>query len=181
LSSENENNYPNCPVIIRKVEVGGLTKTQLINKLHENHILINSYGERLLADDKFTPSDKCYMLQTVELTVRDLGFRDGGTINQIFAMANDVGLNLCPVELGPYLRLQYVDQREGNSGTEFQKNQAPSGSITIASKILCEDDNFPKGFYIRKINGDLWLRGYIADDTHVWNPEDRFIFVLKEN
>lgn len=40
-----------------------------------------------------------------------------------------------------------------------------------------EDDDFPKGFYLRRINDALWLRGYRADHLHVWNPYDHFIFV----
>jgi hypothetical protein len=165
-----------CSVITRKIEVGGLTKSELIQKLQQYSILMNEYGERLLTDDKFTTSDTKYNLQTVELTVVDLGFPKGATTAQIFKKASELGLELCPIELGPYLRMEYLDQPEGYSGNPSQRNQAPSGSITIASEILSEDDNFPKGFYLRRINGVLWLRGYIADHLHVWNPNDHFIF-----
>ncbi|CAM3881079.1 helicase [Mesobacillus thioparans] len=173
---ENEKVYPDCPVINRKIEVGELTKSQLIQKLQQYSILINEYGERLLADDKFKTSDTKYNLQTVELTVGNLGFPDGATTDQIFKKASELGLELCPLELGPYLRLDYLDQPEGNSGNLLQRNQAPSGSVTIASEILSKDDDFPKGFYLRRINGVLWLRGYSADHLHVWNPDDHFIF-----
>ncbi|MGE7926036.1 helicase [Viridibacillus arvi] len=172
---ENEKVYPNCPIISRKVEVGGLTKPQLIQKLQQHSILMNEYGERLIADDKFTISDTKYSLQTVELTVRDLGFPNGANTTQIFKRASDLGLELCPLELGAHLRLGYLDQPEDYSGNSLQ-HQAPSGSITIASEILTEDDDFPKGFYLRRINGALWLRGYRADHLHVWNHDDHFIF-----
>ncbi|WP_409303925.1 helicase [Peribacillus sp. SCS-155] len=170
-----ENVYPNCQVITRTIEVGGLTKSQLIQKLQQYSILINEYGDRLLTDDKFTTSDTKYSLQTVELTVSDLGFTDGATTAQIFKRASELGLELCPLELGPHLRLEYLDQPEGSANL-IQRHQAPSGSITIASEILAEDDDFPKGFYLRRINGVLWLRGYHADHLHVWNPDDHFIF-----
>jgi len=173
---EKEKIYPNCPIITRTVEVGGLTKTQLIQKLQQYSVLMNESAERLLADDKFTTSDTKYSLQTVELTVCDLGFPDGATTSQIFNRASDLGLELCPVELGPYLRLEYLDQPEGYSGNPIKRHQAPSGSITIASKILIEDYDFPKGFYLRRIEGELWLRGYRADHLHVWNPDDHLIF-----
>jgi hypothetical protein len=173
---ENEKLYPDCPIITRTVEVGGLTKSQLIQKLQQYSIMMNEYGERLLADDKFTTSNTKYSLQTVELTVSDLGFPDGATTAQIFNRASELGLELCPLELGPHLRLRYLDQPEGYSGNPLQRHQAPSGSITIASEILTEDDDFPKGFYLRQINGVLWLRGYRADHLHIWNPDDHFIF-----
>ncbi|MGF7048255.1 hypothetical protein J2T13_002762 [Paenibacillus sp. DS2015] len=173
---KNEEIYPDCLIITRTVEVGGLTKSEILQKFQQYSILINEYGERLLAADKFTISDTKYSLQTVELTVGNLGFPDGATTIQIFERASNLGLGLCPLELGPHLRLEYLDQPEGYSGNRLQRQQAPSGSITIASKSLSEDDAFPKGFYLRRINEVLWLRGYCADHLHVWNHDDHFIF-----
>ena len=173
---EDEKTYPNCSVINRKVEVGGLTKSQLVQKLKEHSILMNEYGERLFNDDGFTTSNTKYSLQTVELTVGNLGFPDGATTVQIFKRASDLGLELCPLELGPHLRLKYLDQPEGYSGSSKQQQQAPTGSLTIASEILNENHEFPKGFYLRRINNVLWLRGYCTDDLHIWNPHDHFIF-----
>ncbi|MDA0708693.1 MAG: helicase, partial [bacterium] len=46
----------------------------------------------------------------------------------------------------------------------------------IASQILTEDDDFPKGFYLRRIKGVLWLRGYRSWPGHVWEPDDHFVF-----
>lgn len=50
-----------------------------------------------------------YSLQTVELTVEDLGFLEGANTTQIYKRAGELGLELCPLELGPYLRLEYLD------------------------------------------------------------------------
>lgn len=172
----NEKIYPDCAVITRTVDVGGLTKSQLMQKLQQQAILMNESAERLFADDKFTTSETKYTLQTVELAVCDLGFPDGATMGEIFQKATELGLELCPVELGPHLRLAYLDQSEGYLGYPLKQHQAPSGSITIAAEILNEDPDFPKGFYLRRINGELWLRGYRADHLHVWNPDDHFIF-----
>lgn len=168
--------YPDCPVINRPIEVGGLSNLQLIHKLKQHSVLMNELGERLLSDDRFPTSNAKYSVNTVELTVRDLAFPDGAALPQIFERASELGLESCPLELGPHMRLQYLDQPEGNTKNLSQQHQAPLGSITIATPIISEDDNFPKGFYLRKINGKLWLRGYTADHLHVWNPGDHFIF-----
>jgi hypothetical protein len=167
--------YPDCPVITRTIEVGGLTNLQLFQSLQQNSILMNKYAERLLSDGKFTTSETKYRLNMVQLTVKDLGYSNGATLPQIYERAIELGLELCPLELGPFLRLAYLDQPEGDTGHN-SKHQAPSGSITVASEIVSEDDEFPKGFYLRKINGELWLRGYIADQLHIWKPSDHFIF-----
>lgn len=177
MSIEHENNiYPNCPYINRTVVIEGLTKAQLMLTLQEHSILMNKYGEMLLIDDHFTPSNTKYLLQTVELTVGDLGYINGATTAQIFKRAFELGLELCPLELAPYLRIQYLDQPEGYLGDSIKRPEAPSGSITIASEPITEDDEYPKGFYLRRINGELWLRGYRADHLHVWNSGDHFIF-----
>ena len=171
--------YPDSQVITRTIEIGGLTKLELTRKLQQQSISLNEYAERLLSNDKFTTSKTKYNLKTVELTIRNLGFPEGATMPQIFKRAEELGLDLCPLEVGPHLRLKYLDQPEGSTGNHSRR-QAPSGSITIASEIISEDDDFPKGFYLRKINGVLWLRGYIADDLHVWNTEDHFIFCQRK-
>jgi hypothetical protein len=94
----------------------------------------------------------------------------------IVACAAEYGLDLCPLELGPHLRLQYREQPEGYLGLPVRQHQAPSGAITIASAPLSDDDTVPKGFYLRRIQGVLWLRGYRAGADHNWEPDDHFIF-----
>jgi hypothetical protein len=165
--------YPDRPVVKRTIEAGGVTKQELFQRLLQASILMNEYGERLFADDLFTVSAERYRVETVELTVADLGFQQGAPLDQIFQRAGELGLSLCPLELGPHMRLQYLDQPEGLSG---QRHQAPSGSITIASAVIRDDHDFPKGFYLRSMEAALWLRGYIADYLHIWNPNDYFIF-----
>lgn len=121
MSFENDEIHPYCTFISRTVKVGGLTKSQLIQKLHKYSILMNEYGERLFADDRFMTSATKYSLQTVELTVEDLGFLEGANTTQIYKRARELGLELCPLELGPYLRLEYLDQLEGYSVNPLQQ------------------------------------------------------------
>ena len=168
--------YPACTTITRIVSVGGRTKAELLQALQRNAIALNASAQRLFASDAFTTSETRYAVTTVELTVRDLGFPGGATIAEISARAGVLGLGLCPLELGPHLRLQYRDQPEGYWGQPVRRHQAPCGSLTIASKPLSDDDDVPKGFYLRRIAGVLWLRGYRCGPTHVWAPEDHFLF-----
>jgi hypothetical protein len=168
--------YPACPTITRTVSVGGRTKAELLQDLQHNAIAMNESAQRLFASDDFTTSETRYDVPTVELTVRDLGFPGGATIAAIYARAGVLGLGLCPLELGPDLRLQYRDQPEGAWGQPVRRHQPPSGALTIASAQLSADDAVPKGFYLRRIQGVLWLRGYRCGPAHVWAPEDHFLF-----
>jgi hypothetical protein len=160
--------------------MGGLTKSELIQELQRNAISMNESAETLFASEHFTISETRYALTIFELTIRDLGFPQGATIVELYARAEALGLGLCPLELGPHLRLQYLDQPEGYWGQPVRQHQAPSGSITIASEKLSDDENFPKGLYLRRIQGQLWLRGYRSGPGHVWEPDDHFIFCQTE-
>lgn len=166
-----------CSALCRTVRVGGLTKTELLQQLRSNAISLNAYAEQLFASDRFTVSAAPYALQTVELSVGDLGFPENGITSEVYKQARERGLELCPLELGPFLRLAYRDQPEGARGKPEWKQQAPYGSLTVASEPISDDDAFPKGFYLRCIEGVLWLRGYCCGPEDVWNSWDRLVFV----
>lgn len=112
----------------------------------------------------------------IELAIRDLDIEKNPSLRMIFQKVKDYGLSLCPLEIGPYFRLSYRDQKEEN---EYEKNKAPKGSITIISKPLKEgDETFPKGFYIRKMDGVLWLRGYNCSMEYIWDINDRIALMI---
>lgn len=115
--------------------------------------------------------------EPVVVTVAELGLSDGGTFDAIVARAAERGLQLCPLELAPHLRLALLDQPEGAIGRPVTEHRAPPGSLTVASAPLCDDEAVPKGFYLRRIEGVLWLRGYQSWSGHVWNSDDVFVFV----
>ncbi len=52
-------------------------------------------------------------LELIVIYVAELGFSNGATTEKIYEKAISVGLRLCPAEVGPQLRLQYVDQPNG--------------------------------------------------------------------
>ena len=60
----------------------------------------------------------------------------------------------------------------------MSKGRAPSGSITVASIPLREDDEYPKGFYLRVVDGVPWLRGYRCTEQHNWSADDWLLFRL---
>lgn len=158
-----------------QIHMDGLSKSDLSARLQSHSIMLNKYADILFNSDLFVPSSEESSATVIELSIIDLGFRDGANLREIQQKGKELGLHECPVELGPYFRLQYLDQIEEYEST---KNKAPAGSITVISKILLDDDEFPKGFYLRKIDGKLWLRGYICSMDYHWNPSDRLAFML---
>ena len=168
--------YPNCRTVDRTVRVGGMSKRELLAELQSNGIQLNEYARILFAHSEFTTSPVISKIATIELAVANLGYARGATIARIHERATELGLTLCPLELGPHLRLQLLDQPEGHLGHPPSRHRAPPGSITVASRQLTNDHDTPKGFYLRRIDGVLWLRGYRSAPDDIWSPEDRLVF-----
>jgi hypothetical protein len=156
-------------------------KGELLAAIQNGGIELNEAGRALFAHGGFTTSEATSILETVEITVANLGLAQGATMARICESAVQLGLSLCPLELAPHLRLQYLDQPEGHIGHPLSQHRAPPGSLTIVSDQIAKDDNIPKGFYLRRINGVLWLRGYRSGPDHVWGPEDCLVFAVSLN
>ena len=171
--------YPSCLAVVwgaRTIRVGGMSKHELLARLQDAKIQLNESARVLFAHDKFTTSPAVSTIEAIELSVADLGCADGASIGQIHDRAAACGLSLCPLELAPHLRLQYLDQPEGYIGHPPSQHRAPPGSLTVASHELTSDEDTPKGFYLRRIEGVLWLRGYRATLGHPWSAADRVVF-----
>jgi len=152
------------------IDFGGASKDELLLKLERASISLNEYSKQLFASDLFVTSAEAGSASIIELTVEDLGFQNGATLVEINDRMKPLNLSECPLEIGPYFRLHYIDQIEFQ---ESGKHKAPAGSVTVMSRPLIDDDDFPKGFYLRKIDGKLWLRGYLCPLDHVWEPGAR--------
>jgi hypothetical protein len=160
----------------RIVAIGGMTKSELLDRLRAGSIALNRYAEIIFNSDSFVTSNMEFQVSTVELDVQELGFPQGATLADVLAKAATIGLGYCPLELGPHLRLQYVDQPEGAIGQAPRPHRTPPGAIVIVSEPLKEEDGFPRGFYLRRIDGVLWLRGYCSPIDHLQSPDDRLLF-----
>lgn len=78
---------------------------------------------------------------------------------------------------GPYLRLAMPGQHTAPDSV-LSAGRAPTGAVHVASEPVTSDPEYPKGFYLRVVDGRQWLRGYRCDDTYVFTPEQRLAFVL---
>ncbi|KJL41421.1 hypothetical protein RS82_02650 [Microbacterium trichothecenolyticum] len=157
-----------------EVAVGGLSRAELRRTLASRNILLNAHAETLLDAEVFDKRSP-HIIAVTERTVADLGRPHGAPLPDILELGRNLGLALCPAEAGPYLRLALNDQATSADAT-MSTGKAPDGSLTVASEPLSADDDYPKGFYLRVVDGRAWLRGYRCDDEHIWSPGDRFVF-----
>jgi len=160
----------------RAVRVGGTSKADLREALRADHVQLNPAAEALFEDQRFATLPRCREIEIVARSVADLGFKSGATYGELTARAHESGWVECPLELGPHLRIQFVDQLEAPRGIGATTHRAPPGSITVASPPLDGRDETAKGFYLMHADGALWLRGYWSWPGHVWEPEDVFVF-----
>lgn len=104
----------------------------------------------------------------VRLKVRDL-FQDEQvhTINEIFAKARELGLELCPPEVGLIKRLK-------------DTNQPMSNWYYIAMEPITDRSRDPYVFTLERRGGGLWLGRGIADPGRGWPPGGGFVFRLRK-
>jgi hypothetical protein len=77
-------------------------------------IALGDWADEILGRPSFPFSRKPTELDLVVVSVADLGFGDqGAPLRDIYARALASGLELCPAEVGPVLRLNYLDQPAG--------------------------------------------------------------------
>lgn len=159
----------------RRIVHGGRSKRELLDLLARADISLNEYARVLFESPLFTTGPEPEEGSTLELCLGDLTHERGPTLQQILDAARRAGLSPCPLEVGPYLRLALGDQEEE---ADPGRNRAPRGSITVLSEVLDPlDDSFPKGFYLRRMDGRLWLRGFVCSMDHPWSPRDRVVLM----
>lgn len=159
----------------RTVRVGGQPRRVLLAALRELDVRLNAHAETLLSHPSFDdPAGQ--ELRFVERTLRQLGLPAGGTPSQVSDAARMQGLALCPVITGPFLRIATMGQHPAPDSV-LSAGRAPTGAIHVASAPLSDDAAYPRGFYLRVVAGEVWLRGYRCDDSYVWGPEQRLALV----
>lgn len=157
------------------ITTGGEPRDELLRRLGEADVLLNAHAETLLAHAAFD-DPPARRMHVVRRTVGSLGLRDGGTLPQVLTAAADQGLAPCPLTTGPYLRLALTDQPDAPDSV-LSAGRAPSGAIHVVSEPVSQDVEHPKGFYLRVVDGQAWLRGFRCDDTYVWGPEQEVALV----
>lgn len=158
------------------LQVGGQLRTELVKTLREGGVRLNGYAETLLAHPTFDNPAR-QELRIVVRSVEQLGLEKGAVLSQVFAVASTQGFEFCPLPAGPYLRLALTAQ-ENAPDSVLSAGRSPTGAIHVASKPVSTHVEYPKGFYLRAVDGEAWLRGFCCDDTYVWTPEQRFIFAV---
>ncbi|MGZ3690567.1 MAG: hypothetical protein ACXVAX_03640 [Pseudobdellovibrio sp.] len=153
--------------IFKTISIGGLTKEQLFSRLGRAGIQFNKYAETLFQHPSFIMNESAEEFDLVKIKLTDLQMQEPYFFKDFVAQARTFNLHLGPLALAAFLRLEYLDQPEGPY-------------LTIASEKPENNEDFQNGFYLRNIDGSLWLRGYRASDDYTWPSDSEFIFIRKK-
>lgn len=148
---------------------------QIPNLLKEHGILLNHYAKEFFAHPCFSIGPSGETTVTIA-SLQEIGLENGATISDIFTHISKTGLKACTVSTGLFLRLAWTDQPQSRNSILSGTHSIPDQAVTVLSEIIDQDDTFPKGLYLRNVDGDLWLRGYICDDTYRFPGDAMFAF-----
>lgn len=168
-----QHRHPEEPLCL---EIGGLAREELRAALQDRGVQLNAHAEILLTHPVFDLREP-EAVSLVERSLSGLGLDDGGTLVEVFAAAERQGLLLCPPDTAPYLRLAMTWQQNAPDSV-LSAGRSPAGALKVASPLLSEDVEYPKGFYLRVVDHQPWLRGYRCDLEYRFAGGYRFAFRL---
>ncbi len=153
-----------------------MTAEQSLETLRDRGVLTNRYAEMVISHPCFSAGGAGEM--TVAITsLEELGLAGGATLDELLRHIQGTQFTPCPPDTGFFLRLAWTDQPQSQNSVLTGTHRSPDQAITVLSELLERDDAFPKGLYLRKVDGSLWLRGYVCDSAYRF-PGDA-LFALK--
>ncbi len=156
---------PNSPVWKTiKLGTGLKTAKDFRKALKKSGNLIGDWVDDILGKPVFTASDTEKEVDLVNVSVAELGFKDGAIRKDIYGRALELGLELCPAEVGPQLRLQYADQPKGEW-------------LRIAMKPITDSDGDLFVFAVGHDYGERLLHGDRAHPGRFWDGGSRWCFL----
>ena len=130
--------------------------------LKDKNMYLSDYGKDILEKTEFSQEQKTYDL--VRFTVEQLGLKQGATTDEIYTKSEELGLELCPAEVGPQLRLQ-------NTSKEW---------LLIAMKQISDRDGDPRVFSLDHDGDQSTLYGSLARPGRWGLSARRFVFRFRK-
>ncbi len=150
------------------IRIGGTPKAKLQKRLKSENFYTSEYAKDIIDKDAFKTLSEKQDVSLVRLSVAELGFKEPATYAEIISRAKDLGLELCPAEVGPHLRLLETDQ-------------AYNDYYWVAMEPIVDSSGGRHVFYVsRGSDGGRWLD---ADYVHVgrrWDAGSRFVFLSRK-
>ena len=159
--------FPEGRIVKSTIEIGGKSKEELEKELKANKIQISNYAKEMLKHKDFTTAKKLESTDMVRLKVGDLGLSQNPTTDQIYEKIKELGLELCPAEVGPQYCLQYINQ----PNVEF---------LYIGMKQITNSAGNPSVFGLGRDEDGLWLSSSWTRPGFQWHHGSTLVFRLRK-
>jgi hypothetical protein len=159
--------FPDKPIFMKTIETDPDIQTpeQARQAILAKGYKIYTYADQILNKTPFSKEKHTYNL--VSFTVEQLGFPQGAKLRDIYAKAKELGLELCPAEVGPLLRLQYTNQPDNNY-------------LRIAMEPISGADGSPALFDVYRYDGSFWLYFSYGFPGREWDSDFQFVFLRRK-
>ncbi len=155
-----------------------MTAEQSLKTLKEHGILTNDYAEEYISHPCFAAGEPGELTAAI-ISLEELGLERGASLDELFRHIKGTQFGLCPPDTAFFLRLAWTDQPQSQNSILRGTHSSPDGAVTVLSELLERDDAFPKGLYLRKVEGTLWLRGYVCDSAYRFPGEALFALEMR--
>ena len=160
--------------------IGQKSEEELIDELEtrvksdnpEKKIYISNYVKQMIQNPEFTVVQKPKEINLVRLKVSDLGFPGTATTEQIYQKIAELGLELCPPEVGLYLRLEYEEI--------FKRAQPKDDSFRVGMKPIADSGDDLSLLRVSRRDGGQWLGTCCGGPSSQWNQTSGFAFVVSQ-
>lgn len=154
----------------KSIQVGTFaSKTALYKTFEDADCGIGDTADEILVAPEFRLSGVATKIDLVAASVSELGMtHENATLKDIYARAQELGFVLAAAEVGPQLRLQYLDQPMG----EF---------LEIAMAPIRTRDGAFRIFTVVNGGAGLLLLGENASDDATFYLSSRFVFVRQRD
>ena len=150
-----------------KLGIGLKSADDFRGALKDGGFRISNWANDVLGMHAFTAASQETEVDLVVVSVAELGFKDGATRDDIYKRAVELGLELCSVEVGPQLRLQYKDQ--------------PTGEwLLIGMEPITDSDGYLYVFDVGHGGDGLWLYGHGGRPDRLWHDGFRWVFLRRK-
>ena len=146
-----------------KIQLGNKTKKELRKELEKYNV--SDLAWKLFDEMEI---EKPQEIELKIVSVKELGFSEPTQYKDIVNKAKEKGLELCLAEVGPQLRLQYLDQPLGEW-------------LSVAMEAIRDSDGDLYVFRVGHGGDGLWLYSDDGEPDGLWDPGYRFVFRKSNN
>jgi len=160
--------FPEQKVFLKTIETDPSIKTPAgaEKALLAKGYKISDYAKQMLKKTFF--SGEAHKYELVRFTVESLGFPKGATTTEIWAKGQELGLELCPAEVGPNLRLQYPDQPMDDY-------------LWLAMEQITDAVGIPNVWDVGRDSDGSWLSSTWTYPGRRWRADFRIVFVSRKD